>query len=48
MAEYYKNLILAKIKQTFPDEEAEKIFSILNSSSESNEERTQLAVLIGK
>ncbi len=45
MAEYNKDLILAKIKQTFPNEEPEKIFSILNNSSERNEERTQLAVL---
>jgi replication-associated recombination protein RarA len=41
MAEYTKDLILAKIKQTFPNEEPEKIFSILGR----NDERTQLAVL---
>ncbi len=45
MAEYNKDLIFAKISQTFPNEEAEKIFSILNNSSERNEERTQLAIL---
>ncbi len=45
MAGYDKNLILAKIKQTFPNEELEKIFSILNNSSERNDQHTQLAVL---
>jgi len=41
MAEYNKDLILAKIKQAFPNEEPEKILSILGR----NDERTQLAVL---
>lgn len=45
MAEDNKDLILAKIKQTFPNEETEKIFSILNNLHELNRERTQLAVL---
>ncbi len=38
-------MIFAKIKQTFPNEEPEKIFSILNNSSERNDQRTQLAIL---
>ena len=41
MAEYTKDLILAKIKQAFPNEEPERIFSILGR----NDKRTQLAVL---
>jgi hypothetical protein len=45
MAEYNKDLILAKIKQSFPNEEPERILSILTNLSERNEERIQLAIL---
>ncbi len=44
MTEYNKDLVLTKIKQSFPNENAEKIVSILNSS-QSNDERTQLAII---
>ena len=45
MAEYNKDLIIKKIKQCFPNEDARQILSVLNNSSEKGEDRVLLAVL---